>query len=60
MSGECEECSEHTLECKCSLGCDPKRTYLKQDDGLLSLQDIVNLIEKKYGKEWIKEFIQKN
>ena len=30
MSGECDKCSEHALECKCGIGCDPTGSKIKK------------------------------
>ena len=29
MSGECDKCGEHALECKCGIGCDPPGSKIK-------------------------------
>ncbi len=30
MSGECGKCSEHCLDCKCGIGCDPPGSKIKR------------------------------
>lgn len=30
MSGECNKCGEHALECKCGIGCDAPRSAIKK------------------------------
>lgn len=63
MSGECEKCGMHALECECNvdallshliISCKSQIDTSVQEKGptTISLQDTVNLIENKYGKDW--------
>lgn len=62
---ECDKCGEHCLNCKCNEDEILREIILNssshvdtsiQENGptILSLQDTVSLIEKKYGKDWRK------
>lgn len=51
MSGECDKCGEHCLQCRCNHD-PPDREYLTLEDYLNEIEDeIVQLRHKKLSKE---------
>ena len=63
MSGECDNCSEHCLECNCYLSCTPPETKISVTNKRPELYSIPNydykcpiIIERKWiSKEEAKE-----